>query len=740
MFALKLNKSRGKPPRKHYRMRAIALTGLIVVFGFWSTPVRPQEAEAEAEEAATEEVVTPPEADPETAITTQEPDIPVEELKLLVQPLTLTELESEAAAWLILLKSKAQEISEAEIAIKRQNVSIDKQEEAASQLEEAQKALAEAEEAQKNAEEGSPEAEEAAKKLEEAKDNLQEAEEAVGEAVEAEERLEEDQASSSVLEQAEEAGELKKAEEALKEAEKARDDLEAGSSEYEAATEKIDALEAAIKDFEEAREVQEGTVPDSPEYEKATEELKAPFEAMKKAREAIEGKDAPEESEEQSSDKVEDLAATLQDTEVDADGDVKVAVDPDAADLEGNLEGQEEQLEEAAEELEENAEEDSEEKNELVIAVTELQEERTAVIDRFNVVLDELEKKGGDVEFYRKYIQAVSSIELDLEDTEGLGLRLVNWFQSDEGGMRWVNHIGVFLGVFIGFIILSQLLGMILNQGLSRFSNISQLLRNFLVMLVKRGGIVVGFLIALTALEVSLGPIIALLGGASFVLAFALQSNLGNLASGLMLLAYKPFDVGDEVIVNELWGYVKSISLASTQIQGFQAQIYTVPNNTIWGSTIENLTSDKVRKGSIGVRLSFDTNFRKTKEILKEIANAHPLTLEEKPAGIFPFKGGDYYTSLGVSFWTKTEDFWYAYDDILCDIQERFAKEGISILPEQNLRIRNVSDEEAPKLISQTPEESVNGDTHKSQPGNGEGMDDVDQSFGVEPSIDVEPS
>lgn len=732
MLELKRKILREKPPRQRYRVGAIVLTGVVCAFAVWWTPVRAQEAEAE--ETTTEQVQIPTEVDPQAATTTKDPTIPVEELRLLVQPLTLAELEIEAAAWLVLLKEKAKEISAAEIAIKRQNLAVGKQEEAANALEEAQKSLSEAEEAQSSATFGSPEYEEAAKKVEAAKENLKVAQEAIEEAAETKQQIEEDETSSSALDKAEETKQLEAAKQAIEDAKKAREEMTAGSLSYEAATEKIDTLEAALKDVEDAQEAQDATIPDSPEYEEATQQLKAALEALKKAREAIEGVDAPEE---QSSQNLDELTATLKNTEVDADGEEKVAGPPEVGDSQGEIQEQQQQLEEAAEQLQENAEAESEEKNQLVIAVTELQGERTAIIDRFNVILNELEKKGGTPESYRQYIQAVSGVELDISDTEGLGVRLSNWFQSEEGGLRWVNNTGKFLGVFIGVAIASQLVGIIVNQALLRLSNVSQLLRNFLVIVIKRGGILVGFLLALTALEVSLGPILALLGGVSFVLAFALQSNLGNLASGLMIMAYKPFDVGDEVKIGDLWCYVDSITLANTKLKGFGAQIYTVPNNTIWSSTIENLTTQDIRKGGLSLNISLETNLRWVKEILLEIGKSHPLTLDNPPPSIFPYKGSDYYVIMGFNFWTKTEDFWTAYEDILFMVQERFDKEGISIIPQQDIRIHYATaNGKTPELISQMPVESL--EPQLSKPGT-KSFFDPESLLDAEPSLGADP-
>ncbi len=198
-------------------------------------------------------------------------------------------------------------------------------------------------------------------------------------------------------------------------------------------------------------------------------------------------------------------------------------------------------------------------------------------------------------------------------------------------------------------------------------------------MLVKRGGVVVGFLLALTALEVSLGPVLALVGGLSFILAFALQSNLGNIASGLMIMAYKPFDVGDEIKLGELWGWVESITLANTKIKGLDGQMFNVPNNTVWGDTIENLSHSETRKFTHWLRIDFEENLAKVEQLLVEIMKSHPKVLAEPAPKTQVWSIEDYYISLKADGWVKKEDFWTVHSEMIRMIQGRFDKEGIKL-------------------------------------------------------------
>ncbi|HAO11117.1 MAG TPA: mechanosensitive ion channel protein [Planktothrix sp. UBA8407] len=667
-----------------YRVRATTLAGLVCVFALWATPARTQEKAAE--EVQAEQVQPAVSADPKLAITTQDPTIPVDELELLVKPLSLEELQNESAAWLILLKDKVQKISNAEIAIKRQNQSINKQKEASDSLDKSQQALKAAEEELKTAIPGSPEYEEATKKVEEAKENLKKGQESINEAKEAEKDVQKDDSLKEAIENAKGTGELDKAKEALDKAKKQREELTANSFAYDDATKKIDELDAAIKAFEEAQTQQKGYVPDSPEFEEATKKLDAAQNSLKQLREQIEGVQTPD-SNEQSSQDLNKTAIALDKTKIEGDGSTQIAGPVDTIDDNENLKTKQEKLEKAAEKLDENANTEAKLKNQLVANVTELQSDRTAIVDRFKVVLAELERKGGDPKSYQQYIEAISIVAVDLKDTEGVGVRLMSWVKSGEGGLRWAANIGKFVGIVIASIIVSQILGTILNLSLKRIGGASELLRHFTVMVVKRGGVVIGVMLALTALEVSLGPILALLGGASFVLAFALQSNLGNFASGLMIMFNKPFDIGDEVKVSGIWGYVDSISLASTKIKGFGGQMYVIPNNSVWGGMIENMTPGEIRKVSIWLRISFKEDLAKVQKLLVEIIQSHPKILQDPKPGKFLSSVEDYYFSIGVSGWTKTEDFWGVHEEVIQMIQERFNQENIqmSAIPESDL-------------------------------------------------------
>ena len=691
-----------------YRVHAIVITiGITCAFNIGWSPVRSQEVEVE--ETPVEEVqeVEIPKGDPEAAVTTEKIDIPVEELQLLVKPLTLENLENEAAGWMQVLKAKVQEISEAEIAVKRQNVSINQQETAASELDQAKEALKEAEEAQAKATPGTPEYEEVTKKVEEAKEKLKNAEEAIEKAAEAEKQLKEDEALQDALKKAERTANLDTAKETLEKAEQERENIDPGSAEYQEATAKIDKLKEAIATYEKTREVKQKSVPDTPEFQKAVQELEKAEGELQKAQEAIDG-GAPKEAEptEQSSKAIDKATTLLEETEVEADGEEKVAGSPEVVDSEDNLEKKQEQLEKTSDKLEESAEQESELKNQLVATVTEFQSQQTAIIDRFNIILDELDRKGGKADAYRKYIEAVSTAQIDITDTEGLGVRIVSWVKSEEGGMRWVGNISKFFGILVITIIASQLLALVTLKLLLRYGNKSQALRELIVISIKWGGVVIGVLLALTALGVNLVPLLTVAGGVSFVLAFALQSNLGNFASGLTLMFTKPFDVGDEVQIAGVWGWVDSVTLAHTKVKGFGGQILTIPNDLIWNDVIENLTEEEMRELGFEFRISFDEDLAKVKQLLVETMESHPGIIKDPAPAIIVWGIEEYYINIEIEGFAKTEHFWNVYQEVLCMIKERFDQEGIKLaaIPTQNISLQEADHAKIRSLLKSAHE------------------------------------
>lgn len=172
---------------------------------------------------------------------------------------------------------------------------------------------------------------------------------------------------------------------------------------------------------------------------------------------------------------------------------------------------------------------------------------------------------------------------------------------------------------------------------------------------------------------------IAVLGSCGVAIGLALQGGLSNLAGGIMLLIFKPFRVGDYIEVNGKEGNVKSISLFYTTINTFDNIVIALPNGNLSNSNITNYTYNKKRMLNLIYNVSYNTNINKVKKILNEILNSEELILQDetKLVAVKEFKD----SSLGiiVRAWTKTDDYWTEYYNLMEKIKNEFDKYKIEI-------------------------------------------------------------
>lgn len=326
-----------------------------------------------------------------------------------------------------------------------------------------------------------------------------------------------------------------------------------------------------------------------------------------------------------------------------------------------------------------------------------LREERVKVIDRLNVVLDELSAKLGstdadaeqeEVLAYRRYVDAVKAVEVDTSDFQALRSTALSWLVSPEGGLRTARNVGRFLAIVAGFWLLSLFLSRLARKAMSLAHGASQILSRFIVNTVRRVTIIVGVLLGLAALEINVTPLVAVIGAAGFVIAFALQNTLSNFASGLMIMFYKPFDVGDFVQTSEVMGTIKSMTLVTTNMLTPDNKLLVVPNNELWGKVITNATGSNQRRVDLVFGIGYGDDIASAERVLREVVTAHPAVLEEPEPVIAVSELADSSVNLICRPWVRTPDYWKAYWDITRAVKERFDAEGISIpFPQRDVHL-----------------------------------------------------
>lgn len=323
------------------------------------------------------------------------------------------------------------------------------------------------------------------------------------------------------------------------------------------------------------------------------------------------------------------------------------------------------------------------------------QRKLVSLTDSLSIAIDLMSENGIDSASYRQLlIRTTGELTTDILKPEILKGLIGNWFDR---AILFVKKYSteilfkglMFFGLLLIFFYLSRVTGKLVRKGLKKANvRVSRLMEEMLVSMAARLVFFLGILIGLGQVGVSLAPVLAGLGVAGFIIGFALQDTLGNFASGMMILIYRPYDVGDMIKTGSVTGNVRSMNLVSTTVLTIDHQTLVIPNNKIWGDVINNLTAQKLRRVDMLFGVGYAENTARVDAILNDILDQHPLVLDKPERLVKLHALGESSVDFIVRPWVKTDDYWEVYWDITRSVKDRFDEEGISIpFPQRDVHL-----------------------------------------------------
>jgi len=258
-----------------------------------------------------------------------------------------------------------------------------------------------------------------------------------------------------------------------------------------------------------------------------------------------------------------------------------------------------------------------------------------------------------------------------------------------ESGPRLLLKLIILIAILVFFRFATRIVRVGLEKAISASNlNLSQLAQRMLISTASNLVMVFGILVILSQLGISLGPLLAGLGVAGFILGFALQDSLSNFAAGVMILLYRPYDVGDFVDVGGVVGTVDKMSLVSTSLLTIDNQLYIVPNSKIWGDVIKNVTAQKIRRVDMVFGISYSDDIENAEAVLADILKAHEKVLDDPESVIRLHTLGESSVDFIVRPWVNVDDYWEVYWDITRTVKMRFDEEKISIpFPQRDVHL-----------------------------------------------------
>jgi len=245
-------------------------------------------------------------------------------------------------------------------------------------------------------------------------------------------------------------------------------------------------------------------------------------------------------------------------------------------------------------------------------------------------------------------------------------------------GALIVFIIGIFVSKY-AYKIVDNVLKTKIDETLSSF------VANFVRILI----IVMMGVISLGKLGISIGPFVAAIGALSLTAGLALQGSVANFAAGVVLVATKPFKIGDTITVHDVYGEVEDIKLAYTVLKNEDQEQITIPNKYMIGDVLVNSFTSRIVEGSVGV--AYDSDIIKAINAIREVISTCKDISDNQEPIIGVEKFAESSIDIGYRYWVPTKSFFKTQYDVNLKVLEALQKEKISVpFPQREIRVSNV--------------------------------------------------
>lgn len=255
----------------------------------------------------------------------------------------------------------------------------------------------------------------------------------------------------------------------------------------------------------------------------------------------------------------------------------------------------------------------------------------------------------------------------------------------------WAIKIGVALAIFIVGRWIAKWITGITRKVMTR-SKIDEMLVNFLGNIVYTILLLAVVMAALDQVGIQTTSLLAVFGAAGLAIGLALKDSLGNFSSGVMLILFRPFKVGDFIEAGGTAGVVEEVRMFATIIRTGDNREVIVPNSQIYGGTIVNYSAKATRRIDMVFGIGYGDDIAKAKQIIEDIMKQDERILEDPAPAVALGELADSSVNFNVRPWVNSGDYWPVRADMLEKVKLAFDANGISIpFPQQDVHMHNVA-------------------------------------------------
>ena len=191
--------------------------------------------------------------------------------------------------------------------------------------------------------------------------------------------------------------------------------------------------------------------------------------------------------------------------------------------------------------------------------------------------------------------------------------------------------------------------------------------------------LLIAVLFALSLFGIETTSFAAVLAAAGFAIGMAFQGTLGSFASGVLLLVFRPFSVGDLVEIAGETGVVDAIDLFTTTLDTLDNRRIIIPNSAITSANIENITHHPTRRIDLEIGVSYDADIDATRRVLDEAVRRAEGVLEDPEPTVMLLSLGASSVDWAVRPWCRTADYWTVRENVIENVKKALDAAGIGI-------------------------------------------------------------
>lgn len=255
----------------------------------------------------------------------------------------------------------------------------------------------------------------------------------------------------------------------------------------------------------------------------------------------------------------------------------------------------------------------------------------------------------------------------------------------------WGIRIGVALAIFIVGRWIAKWITRVLRKVMTR-SHLDDMLVNFLGNIVYMVLLLAVVMAALDHLGIQTTSLLAVFGAAGLAIGLALKDSLANFSSGVMIILFRPFKVGDFVEAGGVAGVVEEVRMFATIMRSGDNREIIIPNGQIYSGTIVNYSARDTRRIDLVFGIGYDDDIARARQIMEEILQQDERILADPAPAVAMAELGASSVDFNVRPWVKTSDYWAVRADLLEKIKLAFDANGISIpYPQRDVHLHQVA-------------------------------------------------